>query len=419
MQMHKQVRQSAVEALREIGSDAENAIPALTATMNTGNAEYRRSTVDALVAIGGNSPTVRDTLLAALKDEAAQVRHHAAFSFALSWPDVDDSIFENTVPMLTRDLERADREVRLSAAYTLGWVSLCVGPKSVPAVQAALDHEDTGVGVSVLGVFQEYFMNWLRLNPLSPLEGPPIPALMKALEDEDAEIRRIAQWVLSRTGTQVAAGGGTKEGSETHQADDCGGSRDVAKTVRGILEVLHGPRYPASERIAAALDLHQIDSDRAAAEAVPLLVDYLCDRFEYSADRAKAAETLGDIGSNTAVVVSALQKAIREADKDVTPEKQALGLDWYVWLWSAYALVKLESPDRGERLTELVGLLQDRESGFSALAAYALGQLGGDAKAAVPALTEALKDDWPALQSSAAWALKQIDPEAAAKAGLE
>jgi HEAT repeat protein len=53
------------------------------------------------------------------------------------------------------------------------------------------------------------------------------------------------------------------------------------------------------------------------------------------------------------------------------------------------------------------------------LAAKALGQFGLAAKEAVPALTKALKDANPRGRQEAAEALKQIDPEAAKKAGIK
>ena len=47
-----------------------------------------------------------------------------------------------------------------------------------------------------------------------------------------------------------------------------------------------------------------------------------------------------------------------------------------------------------------------------------LGRLWAAAKDAVPALTAALHDDSPAVRREAASALKEIDPEAAKKAGV-
>jgi HEAT repeat protein len=53
------------------------------------------------------------------------------------------------------------------------------------------------------------------------------------------------------------------------------------------------------------------------------------------------------------------------------------------------------------------------------IAIRALGEYGGDANAAVPQLLEALKDPNYSIRNSATNALKKIDPEAAAKAGIK
>lgn len=405
----KQLRLGAVEALLEIGPDAKAAMPVLTAAMKSDDADFRHYVLDAITTIDWKSS--KDILVAAFKDESAVLRHYAAYDFVHLWGDDEELIVSKILPMATRDLAHADEEVRWNAARTLGWVSLHVGPKSFPAVLAALDHKDAGVRQSLLIEFDSYYLNHLRLNPLSPLQGPPIPALKKALQDKDAEVRRLAKHLISMTGE-----------------DDRDGNRDVPekrdvpeRAVPNILKILHDPRKPAWDRVEAALDLQRIDSRRAAVEAVPLLVELLRDRFEESMVRWHAAEALGVLGSNTPAVISSLEKAIRNVDKVATAEKlEHWGMeDWDIWLWSNYALIKLKSPQRAKLLAEVIRVLRDRESGYSDTAAAVLGRLGPEAKTSVPALLEALKDDWPSLQWNAAEALKQIDPKAAAKAGLK
>jgi len=52
-------------------------------------------------------------------------------------------------------------------------------------------------------------------------------------------------------------------------------------------------------------------------------------------------------------------------------------------------------------------------------AARVLGLFGAKAQTAVPALVQCTKDDDASVRSFAAFALKQVDPEAAAKAGVK
>jgi HEAT repeat protein len=76
----------------------------------------------------------------------------------------------------------------------------------------------------------------------------------------------------------------------------------------------------------------------------------------------------------------------------------------------------------------LIDALKDDEADVRGLAADALGGIGAEAKAAVPALIEAFKDEadyyrswrgYPHKVSAAAtYALSKIDPEAARRAGV-
>jgi HEAT repeat protein len=66
----------------------------------------------------------------------------------------------------------------------------------------------------------------------------------------------------------------------------------------------------------------------------------------------------------------------------------------------------------------LIGNLHDKNAGIRAGAATALGELGAQAKGAVPELTQALKDNDESVRRHAAAALMKVDPAAAVSAGL-
>jgi hypothetical protein len=85
---------------------------------------------------------------------------------------------------------------------------------------------------------------------------------------------------------------------------------------------------------------------------------------------------------------------------------------------AAVACVFLPSgPDPAATVPALLRMLREKEKG-RLVAIFALGQSGTRAKAAVPALTALLGDESPRVREYAAAALKRIDPEAAAEAGL-
>jgi hypothetical protein len=67
----------------------------------------------------------------------------------------------------------------------------------------------------------------------------------------------------------------------------------------------------------------------------------------------------------------------------------------------------------------LVGLLRDDRQDVRLLALLALGNLGPQAREAVPVLLDALHDPSQSVRANAATALRSIDPEAGAKAGVK
>ena len=63
--------------------------------------------------------------------------------------------------------------------------------------------------------------------------------------------------------------------------------------------------------------------------------------------------------------------------------------------------------------------LSDANNAVRIFAAQGLGWYGAEARQAVPALVPLLSDPCVLARDTAAYALKQIDPEAAAKAGVK
>jgi HEAT repeats len=82
------------------------------------------------------------------------------------------------------------------------------------------------------------------------------------------------------------------------------------------------------------------------------------------------------------------------------------------------ALVSVHA-DASMVLPELLKSLSDPDAGVREAAARALGSFGGRATTAVPALTAMLQDPDGQVREQATNALKQIDREAAAKAGVK
>src|SRR5262249_45362266 len=76
-------------------------------------------------------------------------------------------------------------------------------------------------------------------------------------------------------------------------------------------------------------------------------------------------------------------------------------------------------PPRPGVIEQGVKLLKNPEPSSRLLAAITLASYAKDARAAVPALIDALNDKDEAVKDAAARSLKQIDPDAAKRAGID
>jgi HEAT repeat protein len=82
------------------------------------------------------------------------------------------------------------------------------------------------------------------------------------------------------------------------------------------------------------------------------------------------------------------------------------------------AIHEIQKPGNDKQLAiaALIEALKDDNSYVRRDAARALGHIGADASDAVPALLGRLRDPEPSVRKAVAWAIKEIDPAAAAKA---
>ncbi len=162
----------------------------------------------------------------------------------------------------------------------------------------------------------------------------------------------------------------------------------------------------AEVRRRSALALALMGKD--AEPAVPDLAGVLL-KDEKGSVRLAAGTAiwrLGPIAKNAA-------PEIIQAYKDVNQDEE-------VRLMAAYALGKIGIANK-EVVPTLVETLRTGEASQKRLAALVLGQIGPDAKEAVPELIKVYGNNVMDPESSkrAAEALKKIDPEAAAKAGIK
>jgi HEAT repeat protein len=241
-----QIQLEAVLAIREIGPDAEQAIPALVDTFGSPTSEETRSHAEKALARFGRRSL--PALLSALGHQDWRIRMHAASTLGLMPDNVECSLpslvglledpsplvrrkaarsigsFESRAALAVPNLRRAlrDDEVRGYAAVALG----DIGPAAYSAVPDLIESlEDTTNGsrdkaAIALGKIGERAaaaipalkkalraedanIRWSAANALGQIKGAAattVPALTEALSDEDMFVRYFAAQSLARYG---------------------------------------------------------------------------------------------------------------------------------------------------------------------------------------------------------------------------
>jgi HEAT repeat protein len=247
--------QIALEAITKIG---EPAVPHLITALKDGNEKIREQAAHALTLIG--EPAI-PALKEAMKDP----------SLKDIVPGIMTDIGESSIPSLVLALKDPDEDARLAAAKALG----SMGPKAKPAVPALVQAlEDGSAGVRKQAA--------LSLSYIRAKEA--VPALVKtSAKDSDSAVREAASTSLERIGPATVS------------------------EVPALIVLLKESDLDTSLAATGALV-------KVGEPAVPSLVELLKDSV---ADvRIAAIETLAEIGSDTAK--EALQKAATEdPDRDV------------------------------------------------------------------------------------------------------
>ncbi len=206
----------------------------------------------------------------------------------------------------------------------------------------------------------------LALGRLGPAAEGAVPALVQALGDGDFGVRMESALALGRLG------------------------RGAKEAIPALIEALKKDEDRAV-REASARTLGRI----GGKEAVPALVEAIGREGLYG--RLRSVQALGRIGPGARESVPALAETLNTDEDRAVREA------------SARALGRIGDK---EALTALVGALRDRTPEVRGASAWALGLIGPDARAAVPALTGlALNDSSRPARKVADEALRLIDRE--------
>jgi len=167
------------------------------------------------------------------------------------------------------------------------------------------------------------------------------------------------------------------------------------------------PRREALDVLLALLRDNHIEAMEAlgqigpeARAAVPGLVK--ATKHQWWDTRSYAARALGRVGAGSPDAVEALDAALKDRNSQVRLE-------------AAIALTRLGRTPAG--VAVMADLLERRPSLIEQLA-ETLGELGADARPAVPVLMKLLRHDDRHIHLAAARILRKIDPKAAGRAGI-
>jgi hypothetical protein len=235
-----------------------------------------------------------------------------------------------------------------------------------------------------------------------------VPHLLQVLKDDPQSYTRWQTFdLLGDYGAEAAAAvpviveevRGTsmyrfKAAEALARIDPARARKEAAPVLRGLLET------PAL-RVAAASALLRVEP--GSKEALAVLQAALADPNLYI--RQQVADVLGSAGPEARGAAPALRKALKDESA-------------FVRLNAAAALWRLTGEAETARPVLVAALKPEEPAQVRAHAARKLGEVGAAARAAVPALLEVWRDPDLNARTSAGLALKAIDPEAAARAGV-
>jgi HEAT repeat protein len=410
-------RAEAARALGELGPDAADAVPSLATRLADQDDGVRANTAAALSSIGSGAKQAVPALLKALNDKDKNVRTNAVGALISVKPTGKDAVQALMSKMKDRD----------------GWATV-YAPKALGVMGPAAKD-----AIPMLTEAVEKWGSYCRepawaLGQMGPDAKASLPTLRKRLNELKLRLQRND---LDQFDRQEAAHDLIEVASATWKLDR---QSDMIKELMDIVEDRAYRGRLSHVRDAAAKALGEIGAP--GKDAVPVLIASLKEN-DYFAEQS-AAEALGNMGSAAEAAVPALVKLL-EPDhhprqdviialgrigppaKSTLPdlEKSLASFDSRESLVAAEAIWRIDKRV-DSTVPVLIASLKLKEMptiGVNSLffsivkpaieirrhAAQVLGEIGPKAKAAIPALREALKDERLTVRQAAAEALKKID----------
>ncbi len=374
--------------LRELGPEAIDAVPTLTEALESESASVRQAAAEALAEMGPASQSAVAGLVVLLADWHPKVRECAALSLAGVGPAA-----EVAIPPLIQLLTDKDEHVREAAVEALGKI----GPAGVPAILEILRTRDFSTMQKWLEGHVDA-LDWYTKAAECLVQGTQVRLTVGRPEDLDA-VRREPLKAVRNVGWQFRYA--VEESLLVETAHETGVrilGKIGAKSPEAI-SLLVKTMVDGNQRLRLAAIRSLGEIGPPAKNALPFLVESLVDRNQLV--RKATAKSLSQIDPNW-TTNGEMGEAIRSfLDRlKQTGERGEIAAEAFVLVGAASVPVLVRGLTEGDRVL--------REA-----SATTLGQLGEAGKEAIPALTQAAKEDghrW--VREAAEDALKKIGPAA-------
>lgn len=413
------VQMSACLAASRIGATAVELTPDLLELLKTDNKVLLRQAIRALGRLAGDAADVLPAVKPFLKSESAALRAFALDALAEYGDAAADSV-PAVIGMLNNDDSVI---VRVAAASALGRIG-AGQPEAATALVRAIKDAHGGVTIRaanslaqigsvavepLTGLIADPDFSLLALNLLAEMgsEGKPaIDAILKVLDDEDAEKRRAAFVSLAAMGPDAASAVPTLRA--ILKDPERGDSRAAAAYVLGkigdpesialLKEVVSGSHEDDSKLpLAAVWALVTLDpGDPAVRKAAPPVLASALDSDDPLV-RREAAAAIALLGGAAEVAVPGLLKLARE-DADATVQAECL---------HSLATLEVKSADA---LDVAIAALESNVSEVRNSATFLLGTMGADAAGSASALRANTRHGEELDRMVAAWALYRVAP---------
>ena len=378
-------RLAAIDALGQQGGQIEGAIPALIEQLDDDSAMVRAHAAHALGEIGPPAKPAAEALAKLVFDQQAPVRREAIRAYRRIRPGPEVSI-----PLFTKLFEKADPDVKVHVMAAMAEE----GKEVVPALIKALQSKEAA------------YWACLVLTEIGPDAEEAVGPLTKLFQShEQPEVRREAVLALAAIGPGAAGAVpaliGVLDSDENENLLDGPAiyalgaigpkAKEAQERIRKLADKEDAPAFRRTVSLWALARMNPEDKE-LVREVVPRLVQAL--KAPEPMLRAAAARALIDLDADPEIMGPVIQKAMENADPDALNDM----LD---------ALASL-----GEKAVPRLVKALEREK-VRPKAAAIIARIGPAAKAAVPALIEALADKNPETCSEVLFALAAIGPDAA------